>query len=155
MKRLGVIVLVLVVGLAAVGVRWAWPRQGYATPAECVEAYREAMAAGDWPRYLSCLGEPTRSINEQQAGESVFQGKSRGWRQGLKGWTQSPEFEDGSTALVLVDEVRESQTRRIRFRLQRSEKGWLIVESGPAKVVPTPIPYGTHVGKEPEEPAKE
>jgi hypothetical protein len=50
-----------------------------------------------------------------------------------------------------VDEVRIDGNRRLHFRLQRSQKGWLIVRIDPPKLVPAGIPYGTHVSKVPEE----
>jgi hypothetical protein len=51
---------------------------------------------------------------------------------------------------VDVDEVRRGGTRRLRFRLERSGKGWLIVAIGPPQTIPTPIPYGTHISQVPQ-----
>src|SRR5262245_57511610 len=61
-RQLKLILAVLTVAVLAGVLLW---RQrgpaGFASPADCVEAYRDACLAGDVTAYLGCLGEPLRS----------------------------------------------------------------------------------------------
>ena len=117
-------------------------RTRFATPAECVEAYGEALKGADVEGYLNCLGEPAR-------GQAVADAET--WRRtgtGLVAWVQVGEPQvEGEAASMEVDEVRKDVTRRTRFRLERSSHGWRIVSIEPVKEAPAPIRYGTHVSE--------
>ena len=73
-KRAAFLVLVTVAALVAV-LRWSGGPDapggstGFATPAACRDAYRDAVQEADAAAYLRCLGEPlraeTRRFNEQ------------------------------------------------------------------------------------------
>jgi hypothetical protein len=147
-RRRVVLLLVLMPVLMALAVFWSRRplETGFATPADCLEALREASAAGDVGRYLSCLDEPLRSEEQRSLRPADLQ---RGI-EGVKSWTQLEPEVRGSNASVEVDRVRAGGTSRIRFRLERSAKGWLIVGVDPPKDITPPIPYGTHVSQAPE-----
>ena len=150
MKRLrGVLPAAGVLVLLAAALFWSMRPQGFRTPEQCVKAYREAGLAGDGPRYLACLAEPLRSQTRQRfSDESALADRLRMSMQDLKGWAQTIEATaDDGVAVVTVDEVRTAETRRCRLRLERTPRGWLIAGIEPAKVVPTEIPYGTHISK--------
>jgi hypothetical protein len=157
MKRLRVgIVLVLTPVLLALAVYWSPGRSGFATPAECLDAYREASRAGDVAAYRSCLGEPLRSENARRfADAGALAAFLRDDMKDVKSWVQllDPGAE-GTVARVDIEEVRSTGTRRLRFHLARSGAGWLIVGVEPAQEVPAIIPYGTHVSKVVEDPSR-
>jgi hypothetical protein len=147
-RRRAVLLLVLTLALIALAVYWSRrPRDTvFATPADCLEALREASAAGDVGRYLSCLDEPLRSEKQRLLRPTDLQ---RGM-EGVKSWSQFEPEVRGSTASVEVDRVRAGGTSRNRFRLERSARGWLVVGIDPPKDITSPIPYGTHVSQAPE-----
>jgi hypothetical protein len=147
MKRLRVLLLVGA-SLALLGVALYWsPRRptGFATPGECLEEYREAVLAGDVPRYLRCLAEPLQ--DEQR--RSISPEKLRRQMEGVKSWTQLDPVVKGSAAQVEVDQVRRAGARRIRFHLRRSEEGWRIIRIDAPRPLRTDIPYGTPVDQVP------
>jgi len=142
-----VIILLLATGLLGSALLFSRSSSqgGFATPGECVEAYGEALKAGDVDKYLNCLGEPARG---QVAGRAESLRRDAA---GLVAWVQigEPRVEE-SVASVEVDEVRKDATRRTRFRLEHSSHGWLIVDIEPVKEAPAPIRHGTHVSEAPE-----
>src|SRR5262249_8180742 len=146
-RRRLLLVLILTLALVAL-VLYGRPRslQGFATPGECLDAYRDAGKDGDVARYLSCLGEPLRSEKRQsvRAADLV-----RGM-EGVTGWGgDEPVIRDG-VADVDVDLVRKTGTFRLSFRLQRADQGWVIVAVDGPRERPAPVPYGTLVGEGPE-----
>jgi hypothetical protein len=140
-------------GLLALAVFWSLPPAGFATPAACLEAYREASRAGNVPAYLSCLAEPLRAeIRRQHTDPKKLADSLRQAMKDVKTWVQLPvEASQGPTVQVNVDEVRITGNHRLGFHLRRCQTGWLIVGIDPPKLVPAGIPYGTHVSKVPEE----
>jgi hypothetical protein len=125
---------------------------GCATPAECLEAYREACRAGDAARYRRCLGEPLRSeVRQNYPDDAALAEALRRETRGVKGWAEvgAPD-EQGERTIASVEEVRATGQRRLRVYLDHSQAGWLIVrvERGPEQ---TPeVRYGTRVGEEGE-----
>ena len=147
-RRRVVLLLVLTLALMALAVSWSRrPRETvFATPADCLEALREASTAGDVGRYLSCLDEPLRSEKRR----SLRPADLRRDMEGVKGWSQSDPVVRGSAATVEVDQVRVQGTSRVRFRLERSDRGWLIVGIDRPTEIPPPVRYGTHISEAPE-----
>jgi hypothetical protein len=146
-RRRLVFLLVLSLGLAALIVS-ELPRRpsGFATPADCLDAYRDASKDGDVARYLSCLGEPLRSEKER----ALNRANLLRTMEDIKGWTRLDPVVSQSAAYVDVDQVRTSGTARVRIHLQRYGGGWLIVSVDAPKDVPAPVRYGTHVSEVPE-----
>jgi hypothetical protein len=132
----------------------AWSRRprptGCATPAECLEAYRDAYRAGDAERYRRCLGEPLRSEARQDYPDDAALAEAlRREAQGLKGWVEvGPPDEQEGRATAIVEEVRETGQRRLRFSLERSPGGWLIVHVEKGSERTPEVRYGTRVGEE-------
>lgn len=152
MKRLRLLILLAVVGIALVGVRF-WPHRtatpGAATPADCLDAYYEFLQSGDVEKYLRCLDEPYR----QEVGQRSFEAARRDVKD-VKNLVQiAGPAESGSPLWVDVDEVRAAGVRRLRYHLRRLDRGWVIAAIDPPREMPTPIRYGTHVGDEPGETA--
>jgi hypothetical protein len=148
------ILLASSLGLLAVVTYWSRVPAGFATPAECVEAYSEASRSGNVAKFLNCLGEPLRSEAEGRRAQSKDLAETlRRSAQDVKSWVQCLEpVVEGSTVRVDVDEVRTAGTRRIRFHLQRTGRGWLINRIDPPRDMPVTIPYGTHIRDVAEEP---
>jgi len=150
-RQLKLILAVLTVAVLAGVLLW-WQRgpAGFASPADCVEAYRDACLAGDVSAYLSCLGEPLRSQRRDVARPDDLKRAL----DGVVGWAQHDSVVGETEAHVDVDQTRRDGTQRVRFRLRRAG-GWLIVGIEAPQPVPTLIPHGTHVSKVPAEPAKQ
>src|SRR5579871_1571906 len=154
MKRLRIATLVSVTaGLLVLAVCCSQRRTGFATPATCLDAYREATLAGDLEHYWPCLGEPLCTQMKQQypiPGDLAT--SLREEMKQVKTWVQFPHAGDGGSKVqVDVDEVRPDGSQRVRFTLQRTAAGWIIVAIDRPKVVPAGIPYGTHVSKASDE----
>ena len=148
MKRFRVVCLVaFAAGLLAL-ILWLAPRRppGFATPAECLEAYAEASRAGDVEHYLGCLTEPLRSENRPSATPAGLRRQT----EGVKSWVQLDPVVEGQAAHIDVDQVRRDGTRRVRFHLRRGGGGWLIAGIDPPKALATDIPYGTPIDQVPE-----
>jgi hypothetical protein len=147
MKRYRVPLLVLLaVALLAGAALWSQRRgAGFANPAECVEAYRDACAAGDAAKALDCLGGPLRDAGESSATPEALRREMAG----VVSWAQHEPEVSGTAALVDVDRGRREGVQRVRFRLERGRGGWLIVGIDSPKEVPTVVPYGTHISKVP------
>jgi hypothetical protein len=153
--RAALLVLVTVAGVLVV-LRWSGGPQapagssGFSTPAACLDAYREAVQEGDAAAYLRCLGEPLRTEMRRKHAEDGELGEVlRREMRGVKSWVVSDRpTEQGDRASAVVEEVRSSGVREVRFRLERSGVGWLIVgiERGDERAAG--IPYGTRVGEE-------
>ena len=141
-----IVVLTLALLALAVGRSWRTGPANFATPAECLDALREASAAGDVGRYLSCLGEPLRSQKQR----SLSPADLRRDMEGVKSWSQLEPEVQGTTATVEVDSVRVSGTRRTRFRLERGGRGGLIVGMDRPREIAPPVRFGTHVSEAPE-----
>src|SRR5262249_39254045 len=117
------LVLILALAVSAMVGYWSMRRPpGDPTPAACLDAYPDALADGDVARYRSCLGEPLRTEKR-----SLTSPELRLEMEGLKGWTCLEPVIEGTTARVDVDQIRPAGTCRVRFHLQRSGRGWLIV----------------------------
>jgi hypothetical protein len=148
MKRRRLLIGLILVPVLALLVLYGRPRapQGFATPAECLDAYRDASKDGDVARYLSCLSESLRSEKRQsvQAADLVRE------MDGVKGWSRhEPVMRDG-TADVDVDLVRQTGTFRLVFHLRQVDSGWVIVGlDGPHEQPPT-IRFGTPAATGPE-----
>jgi hypothetical protein len=123
---------------------------GYATPSECLEAYREACRAGDAAQYRRCLGEPLRSeVRQSYPDDAALAEALRRETQGVKGWVEvGPPDEQGERAAASVEEVRETGQRRLRFSLEHSQAGWLIVRVEKGAEQTPEVRYGTRVGEE-------
>jgi hypothetical protein len=146
-RRRLVLTLALTLALAALAVWWSW-RTGpanFATPADCLDALREASVAGDVERYLNCLGEPLRS--QQQ---SLRPADLRRDMEGVKSWSQLEPEVRGTTATVEVDRARANGTSRTRFRLERFGRGWLVVGMDRPQEIAPPVRYGTHISEAPD-----
>jgi hypothetical protein len=141
MKRLGGVV-VIAVGLGLLSLVFFRPSespQRFATPAECLEAYREASLAGDVAGYLECLDGPLRRDKERAA---TPDGVRRDLA-GIKSWTEHEPVAEGSTAHIDVDLTRLGDTRRIRFHFRRTAEGWRISAIALPAAVPTAERFGT------------
>jgi hypothetical protein len=148
MKRLRLLILIAVVGIALVGVRF-WPHRttppGAATPADCLDTYYESLQSGDVENYLRCLDEPYR----QEVGQRSFEATRRDVKD-VKNLVQiTGPTESGSPLWVDVDEVRAAGIRRLRYHLRRDDRGWVIAAIDPPREISAPIRYGTPVGDEP------
>jgi len=155
MKWLRILTLVVVTIITwALAISWSQRQAGFATPAACLDAYRDASPAGNVEKYWSCLAEPLRSEMQRQHPNSRELAESlRREMKAVKTWVQLLESDATvATVQVDVDEVRVDGNRRIRFHLQRSGSGWLIAGMEQPKIIPAGIPYGTHVSKVSEEP---
>src|SRR5262245_53223280 len=117
---LSTVVVILAIGTA---LWWATSPKDFATPQQCVEAYRDALVIDNEARLLKCLAEPLRAEMEGQLRDAAFRRSVAD----LKGWTQLDPEIDGPKASIVVDEIRATETRRTRFRLEQSGQGWLIV----------------------------
>jgi hypothetical protein len=157
-QRIRVVALVgLSVAVLTLAIYWSYRPGGFATPADCVEAYGEAVKTGDIPKYLSCLGEPLRSqVQSQFVDAAELADVLRRSMKDVKSWTQilDSTTQDSDT-VIPVDVVRATGTVRVRFRLERFGKHWLIVGMDQPLEMPMPIPYGTHISKEVERPPSE
>jgi hypothetical protein len=104
--------------------------------------------AGDTNRFVGCLTDPLRWHCDGKCvgGEKTCE-LLREEMKDIKGWSQSVELEDERNALVTVDEVRTGGTRRVRYRLEQTNRGWLMAEIVDIKNVPTSVPFGTHISK--------
>lgn len=137
--------------LVVVLVRWLGPASssGFATPQECVEAYREACLSGDVAEYRRCLTAARRAESERRPPDKLAD-ELRSSMAGVKSWVQNGEAEEEAGALVEVDVVRPEGTQRIGFHLQRGPGGWLIDRVDAPRDVTTPVRHGTHVSEVPE-----
>jgi hypothetical protein len=128
-------------------------REGFATPAACLDAYAAARQDGDAERYLRCLAEPLRAAARQRFPDNARLAESlREETAGIKGWVQaSAPVVQGSVAQAAVDEVRADGVCRLHFRLERSGGGWLVAGVATSRARAAAIPYGTHVKDTPEE----
>jgi hypothetical protein len=142
--RLGLLAVAAVGGLilALLLARPAAPAAGFATPADCLDAYREASRGGDVTGVLNCLAEPLRS--REQAG--ITAASVRRPLAGVKNWTLRDPVVEEAAATVDVELVRQSGKSLVRFHLRRGATGWLISAIDPPKELPVKIPYGTPVG---------
>jgi hypothetical protein len=115
-----------------------------------LEAYREACRAGDAARYRRCLGEPLRSeVRQSHPDDATLAEALRRETREVKGWVEvGPPDERGERAIASVDEVRETGQRRLRFYLEQSRDGWLIVRVEKGAEQTPEVRYGTRVGEE-------
>ena len=138
---------IVTIALLALVLFWSKIPSGFSTPADCVEAVGTASKQGQAERYLQCLAEPLRSETRQKYADlNELATALRRQMQDVKSWTQILEgSSEDSLAHVDVDLVRPAGTTRVRFRLERSSRGWLITNITPPEEIPSPIPYGVHV----------
>jgi hypothetical protein len=67
----------------------------------------------------------------------------------VKGWAEvGPPDEQGERAVATCEEVRETGQRRLRFFLEHSPGGWLIVRVEKGAEQTPEVRYGTRVGEE-------
>ncbi len=154
MKRLRIAALVSVTtGLLVLAVCWSQRRTGFATPAACLDAYREAILAGDLEHYWPCLAEPLcTQMKLQYPNPGDLATSLQKEMKEVRSWVQLPHAENGNSKVqVDVDEVRPDGNQRVQITLQRTATGWLIVAIDRPRVVPTGVPYGTHVSKASDE----
>lgn len=150
--------VLLVLGVAAlllaVTVHGPGGRGGFATPAECLDAYAAARQDGDAERYLRCLAEPLRQgLRERYPDPNQLSGALREETASVKGWVQaSAPAVEGDVARADVDEVRPDGVRRLHFRLERSAGGWLVAGVDAPRARAAAVPYGTHVKNGTDEP---
>src|SRR5262245_44604670 len=97
--------LLLAAVLTGAALWWYASPKGFATPQQCVEAYRDALAAGNDAAFLQCLAEPLRSEIHGRLADPAF----RRSVDGLKGWTQLDPEIAGPQASILVDEIRATE----------------------------------------------
>ena len=57
----------------------------------------------------------------------------------VKSWVQLPQSIEGNEALILVDEVRSSGQRRVRYRLVRTGSNWRIAAIEASQEVPAVV----------------
>jgi hypothetical protein len=145
---LGALTLAILAGALAWSLRPG--HAGYATPDECLDAYRAARLAGDAPRYRACLAEPLRSETERTyADDRSLADALRRETAGVKSWVEvgAPDVQ-GERAVATVDEVRATGQRRLRFHLERAGGGWLIARVEKDAERAPDVRYGTRVGEE-------
>jgi hypothetical protein len=152
MKHLRALLLFLpVVAILGLAAYWAARnREGFATPLDCLEAYRDACLAGDGRAQLRCMGDELLAEKKREFPDLEALGKSsRESMQDLKSWTaRGPaSSSDGREAVVGVEETRPAGKRLVRFRLRLSDRGWIISAIESPQALPAGIPYGTHVSK--------
>lgn len=151
-KRFFVVVLVGAL-IAAVCIVAGRTPQRFATPLDCLEAYRDACMAGDGEAQLSCLTDEYRAKRMRDCTEISELG-AWGYRsmEGLKSWVaQAQPTPTGVTDCVLdVEETRVAGTQVVRFHLRQVGRGWLISRIDPPRQTTTRIPFGTHISKVPE-----
>jgi hypothetical protein len=141
MKRRRVLVPLALTGalLAYVLTRSSLKAKGFATPAECLGSYREALIAGDVPRYLECLDEPLRAEKKTSVTANALRRQLRG----VKSWTQLDPVSQGPEAYIDVDTIRVTEAHRTRYHFRQTATGWLITGIDPPKLRKMGIPYGT------------
>jgi hypothetical protein len=144
---LAVLALAAAAGLFVLALWRPQGRQGFTTPAGCVEGYAAASKSGDVQRYLGCLAEPLRSHTRQQFPDPDRLAEAlRRDMEGVKGWVVPSEpAVEWNTAQADVDVVRQDGVRRLHFRLERSAGGWLVAGVSSPQARPAVVPYGTHV----------
>jgi hypothetical protein len=143
------LVIVVVVTLAVLGLAIVWsarPRSsGFATPADCIDAFCDASKEGDPERYLSSLAEPLRSETRQRfLDDARLAEHLRLQAQGVLSRVQHLQSE-GPAAVVDLEEVRDSSARVTRFHLEPSARGWLIVRIEPSVERPLSFRLGAPV----------
>jgi hypothetical protein len=154
MKRLPLLIpAALVVVFVVLAARRSVPpatAATFATPEDCVEAYREACKEGNVPAYLDCLAGPLLDEARRLAAAGELPAALRRSLAGVKSWVvAAPPTIEADSATVEVDAVRLEGTRRIRFSLAHARPtGWRIVRVDAPRDVPTPVRYGTHVSEE-------
>jgi hypothetical protein len=143
MKRLRILIPLALTGalLAYVLTRSPGQLKRFATPTECLESYREALIAGDVPRYLGCLDEPLRAEKKRSATANALRRQMRG----VKSWTQLEPVSRGPQVYIDVDTIQVTEAHRTRYHFRRTESGWLITAIEPSKSRKAGIPYGTPV----------
>jgi hypothetical protein len=142
--RFGLLVVLIVAALLVA--RRGRSTKAFATAAECLDAYSEACRRGDVENYLACLEGPLRERMRRRFRDSddLAEYLRREMRD-LKSWVQVPESDGDDEAVIAVEEVRSTGTRRIRFRLVRGGSTWRIAAIDAPQNVPAVVPYGTPV----------
>ncbi len=143
------VVLLAGISIAVLVAALTWSRlakpRGFATPEDCLGAFRDATLDGDAARYRSCLGEPLRSqVQQGYPDDGALASALREGVQGVKHWVEAgrPE-EQGDRAVARVDEVRVTGQRRLQVYLERSHAGWRIVRVEKGEEKPAAVRYGT------------
>lgn len=125
----------------------------FTTSEACLDAFRDAKSAGNAAAYLRCLGEPLRSETRENYRDEQEMGLAiREEVKGVKSWgvKERPDSE-AKKGTAIIEEVYASGVREFRLEMERAGEGWLIVAIESGKKRPASLPYGTVVGKEPEE----
>ena len=96
------------------------------------------------------MGEPLRSqVGQTYPGDEALAEALRREARGVKGWVEvGPPDEQDGRAVANVEEVRETGQRRLRFILEDSRDGWLIVRVEKGAEQKPEVRYGTRVGEE-------
>lgn len=147
-RRAILVAAVSVAALAvALGLRARDKATVFATPAECLAAFRDANLDCDAARYRNCLGGTLRTETDRDYPENAKLALAlRESQQGVKHWVESAAQSSGDRAAAAVDEVRITGQRRMYIELARSEKGWLITQIKRGDEKPASIRYGTPSG---------
>lgn len=136
--------------LLMLAILWAPREQQYATPAECVEAHWAGREAGNVDKILNTFWWPL-NMERRFDSRSQMAENLRATMKEVKSWVLLPiRGPEGARAVIDVDEIRTTGTRRTRVYLERHGIGWWIDRIDRPEDVPTPIPYGTHISKVPE-----
>ena len=123
-------------------------RAEFATPADCLAAFRDASLDGDAQRYRTCLGGALRGETDRTfADDAKLTASLQAARQGLKHWVETaPAITSRNRATAAVDEVRVTGQRRLRIQMELFPSGWLITRIEREQEKPAPIRYGTAAG---------
>ena len=119
MKWLRILALAgVTLGLLGMTVYWSQARTGFATPAACLDAYREATQDGDIDRFWACLAKPlSAEIKQQHPNLTELAESLRTEMNDVKAWVQRLESPSAQSSVQIdVDEVRIDGNRRVRYR---------------------------------------
>jgi hypothetical protein len=132
--------------LIACALWWSRRPTGYASPEACLDAFYQAARDGNTAAYLACLAEPLRSRRDSKDLATLLRPSAKE----LKNWVQiSAPSSDERTAQIDVDERRPGGRLRVKYRLEKIDGYWYILDIGPARSLPEVMPYGTDVGATP------
>lgn len=151
MKRLRATVVLAVV-VCLVCFAWTWlakPRAEFATPLECLEAYRDACVAGDGVAQSRCLADDLRALLTQRFGDLRRLGEAgRDSLAGVVSWAANDARTiETSEVRVDVEETRRTGRQLVCFHLRQSTRGWQITAIEPPRSLGNETPYGTKVGR--------
>jgi hypothetical protein len=141
-------VLLIGLTLSALALAVYWSRrsgtEGFATPSDCLDVCCDAAKTGDASRYLSCLAEPLRAeVRQRFSDNGQLAEHLRLNMRDVKSWAlRHPEATGKSSAVIDLEETLEGRSRWTRFRLERTDRGWLIAGIGRPEEKPLGFRYG-------------